>query len=55
MNRSEMLGIRVRPDLKVALEKEAAADDRSVSSLVERVLRTWLEQRGHQVGTSTTP
>lgn len=33
-------------DLKAALEKEASADDRSVSSLVDRILRTWLEQRG---------
>lgn len=45
-----VLSFRIPGDMKAALEKEAAADERSVSSLVERVLRAWLEQRGHQVG-----
>jgi hypothetical protein len=50
MVKTSALSFRVAEDMKAALEKEAAADDRSVSSLVERILRTWLEQRGYQVG-----
>jgi hypothetical protein len=49
MAKDAVLSFRIPASLKAALEQEAAADDRSVSSLVERVLRTWLEQRGHQV------
>lgn len=50
MVKTSALSFRVNAEMKAALEKEAAADDRSVSSLVERILRTWLEQRGHQIG-----
>lgn len=49
MTKAASLAFRITVEMKDALEKEAAADDRSVSSLVERILRTWLEQRGHQV------
>ena len=41
------LSFRISEDVKAALERAAAADDRSVSSLVERVLRAWLTQQGH--------
>ena len=47
MARTNPLGVRVQPDIKAALERAAAADDRSVSSLVERILRAWLIERGH--------
>jgi len=50
MVKTSALSFRIPDTMKAALEQEAAADDRSVSSLVERVLRTWLEQRGYQVG-----
>jgi len=46
MARTNSLGVRVEPEIKDALEKAAKADDRSVSSLVERILRTWLTDRG---------
>lgn len=36
------LGFRVEPETKAALERAAKDDGRSVSSLIERVLRTWL-------------
>ena len=50
MAKTAALSFRVPEDLKAALEKEASADDRSsVSSLVERILRTWLEQRGNML------
>jgi len=47
MVRSAPLGFRVEPDLKAALEKAAKDDDRSVSSLVERILKAWLTERGY--------
>ncbi len=42
-----MLAFRVNSDTKAALEKAAADDDRSVSSLVERVLRDWLRSKDY--------
>jgi len=42
-----MLAFRVNPEIKDALEKAATADDRSVSSLVERILRDWLRASGY--------
>ena len=47
MARTNPLGVRVRPEIKEALEKAAADDDRSVSSLVERALLEWLTARGY--------
>ena len=39
--------VRAHLDLKAALEQAALEDGRSVSSLVDRVLRAWLVERGH--------
>lgn len=39
--------IRLAPEVKAALEKAASDDDRSVSSLVERILKEWLKAKGH--------
>ena len=47
MVKETALSFRVAADTKAALERAAAADDRSVSSLVERVLRAWLVEHGH--------
>lgn len=41
------LSFRVGDEVKTALEKAAAADDRSVSSLVERILKEWLREKGY--------
>lgn len=41
MAKTAPLGFRIEPDLKAALEQAAKDDDRSVSSLVERILRKW--------------
>ncbi|MGI4798040.1 MAG: ribbon-helix-helix protein, CopG family [Janthinobacterium lividum] len=38
------LSFRVADDVKAGLELAAAADGRSVSSFVERILRAWLDQ-----------
>jgi hypothetical protein len=44
--KSSPIGFRVEPELKEALERAAKADDRSVSSLVERILKQWLTEKG---------
>jgi len=41
-----MLGIRLAPDLKAALERAAKADRRTVSNLVEKILADWLKANG---------
>jgi hypothetical protein len=50
MAKTAPLGFRIDPDLKSALEKAAKDDDRSVSSLVERILRAWVVEKGYLDG-----
>ncbi|MFM2044706.1 MAG: CopG-like 1 or ribbon-helix-helix domain, 5 [Pseudomonadota bacterium] len=47
MVKDTALSFRVPADMKAALEKAATDDDRSVSSLVERILKGWLQDRGY--------
>lgn len=47
MTKTPSLGIRVQPETKVALEKAAKEDLRSVSSLVEKILVEWLRSKGY--------
>jgi hypothetical protein len=47
MGKDTALSFRIEPAMKEALERAAKADDRSVSSLVERILKAWLIERGH--------
>lgn len=47
MVKTNPLGFRVEPALKEALERAARDDERSVSSMVERILRAWLIERGY--------
>lgn len=47
MVKTAPLGFRVEQDLKEALERAAKDDDRSVSSLVERILKSWLTEKGY--------
>ncbi|SIS65072.1 Arc family DNA-binding protein [Paracoccus saliphilus] len=51
MAKTAALGFRIPEEMKEALERAAAADDRSVSSLVTIVLRDWLKEHGYQDGT----
>lgn len=39
--------VRLSEQVKAAAERAAKDDDRSVSSLVERVLKAWLIERGY--------
>jgi hypothetical protein len=41
------LGFRVENEMKEALEKAAADDERSLSSLVQKILREWLRSGGY--------
>jgi hypothetical protein len=47
MARTAAIGIRVEPNIKEAAEKAAAADRRTVASLVEKVLVEWLTEKGY--------
>jgi predicted transcriptional regulator len=47
MVKTDALSFRVASEVKAALERVAMADDRSVSGLVERILRQWLVDNGH--------
>ncbi|HWX49670.1 MAG TPA: ribbon-helix-helix protein, CopG family [Roseomonas sp.] len=47
MAKTEALSFRIPPDMKAALEQAAKDDDRSVSSLVERILKAWLREKGY--------
>ena len=47
MVKDVVLSFRIHDETKEALTKAAAAEDRSVSYLVERILREWLVKRGH--------
>lgn len=44
------LSFRVSDDVKAGLDRAAADDDRSVSSLVERILKAWLIHEGYLPG-----
>ncbi len=47
MVKTPSLGVRVKPETKKALEKAAAADMRSLSSLIEKILTEWLKANGY--------
>ena len=47
MAKTAALAFRVRVEVKDALEKAAAADDRSVSNLIDRIVQEWLSERGY--------
>ena len=45
--RTAPTSIRLHAEIKAALEQAAKDDDRSVSSMLERILRAWLKDRGY--------
>jgi hypothetical protein len=47
MRRTALIGFRVEPAVKQAAERAAADDRRSLSSLIEKVLIEFLQQRGY--------
>ena len=47
MARTAALSFRIPESIKSAIEKAARDDERSVSTMVERILRAWLIERGY--------
>jgi hypothetical protein len=47
MPKDSAISVRVTAVVKAAAEKAAAADSRSVASLVEKLLSEWLLKRGY--------
>jgi hypothetical protein len=50
MVKVDALSFRVDAEVKAGLERAAAVDDRSVSSLAVRILRAWRTEHGHMRG-----
>jgi hypothetical protein len=46
-NVKTVVALRIIPSVKKALQKAAAADDRTVSGLAEHVLLDWLKEHGY--------
>lgn len=42
--KSEMIGFKTTPEIKKALEEMAEAEDRTVSYIVNRILKDYLER-----------
>ena len=47
MVKTPSLGVRVQPEIKAALQKAAADDMRSMSSLIDKILIEWLRKKGY--------
>jgi hypothetical protein len=47
MTKSDPTSIRFPPEVKAAIEKAAKEDQRSVSVMIERIVRAWLVENGH--------
>lgn len=47
MARTNPLGFRVEPEMKAALEKAAAEDSRSLTSMIIKILSDWLKDKGY--------
>lgn len=45
VQRSERVGVRLRPDLKDAVAAAAKADERTISQWIERAIRDALERQ----------
>ena len=45
--KSALIQLRVRPSMKAAAEKAATEDERSLTSLIEKVLGDYLRKKGH--------
>ncbi len=50
MAKTNSLGIRVQLETKAALEKAAADEMRSMSSLIDKILIEWLWRKGYLKG-----
>ena len=46
MPKTPSVGVRLDPEMKAALEKAAAADARSLSSLIAKIVSEWVRENG---------
>lgn len=46
-NKTAQVNLRITPTLKVAADRAAAADQRSLTSLIEKLLTDYLRDRGY--------
>jgi hypothetical protein len=46
-NKTAQVNLRMMPELKEAAEKAAAADHRSLTSLIEKLLSDYLRKKGY--------
>jgi hypothetical protein len=53
--KTAQVNLRLRPALKAAAEKAAAADHRSLTSLVEKLLADYCKAKGYLVEGSAKP
>jgi hypothetical protein len=42
----EVIGVRLRPSMKQALQKAAKEDARTVNALLEKIAFDWLKEKG---------
>jgi predicted HicB family RNase H-like nuclease len=47
-NKADRLNIRIDEKLKKRLERQAKKEDRSVSNLILKVMRDYLDAKGHK-------
>ena len=50
MDKDDVLNFRIPAELKVALRRAAAEDERSMSMMAVRILREWLTEHGFRTG-----
>jgi len=50
VSKTPIISFRALPEMKAALQDVARSQDRSVSWVVERILKEWLVQHGHLQG-----
>lgn len=46
MAKTPPLGVRLDPEVKAALERAAAADDRPLSALIAKIVAEWVRREG---------
>lgn len=46
MPKTDPIGVRLDPEVKAALERAAAADDRSLSAMAHKIIAEWLRKNG---------
>lgn len=47
MTKTDPIGVRLEPEERAALERAAAADDRSLSAMARKIITEWLKKAGH--------